>query len=155
MKDIQGYEGLYAITEDGQVWSYRSNSFLRGEYLKSGYIRYSLQANGKRAKKLGHRLVAEAFLENPNNLPQVDHINRDKTNNSVENLRWVSSSDNMKNRPKRQVNKIYCFENGKIYLSQSNAARELGIPVETVSQSVRYGCKASKGFHFYRIQESD
>lgn len=155
MKDIQGFEGKYAITEDGQVWSYRSNSFLRGEYLKSGYIRYSLQDKGKRVRKLGHRLVAEAFLENPNNLPQVDHINGDKTNNSVENLRWVSSNDNMKNRPKIRVNKIYCFENQKVYHSQSDAARELKIPVETISQSVRYGCKASKGFHFYKIQESD
>lgn len=155
MKDITGYEGLYAVTEDGQIWSYRNNSFLKGEYLKSGYIRYSLQANGKRIRKLGHRLVAETFLENPNNLPQVDHINGDKTNNSVENLRWVSQSDNIKNRPKIQVNKIYCFENKKIYCSQLAAARDLKIPVVTISQSIRYVCKASKGYHFYKIQESD
>lgn len=155
MKDIAGFEGKYAITEDGQVWSYRNNSFLRGEYLKSGYIRYSLQDNGKRVRKLGHRLVAEAFLENPNNLPQVDHINGDKTNNSIENLRWVSPSDNRKNRPKNRYCKIYCFENEKIYFSQPDAARELKISVESVGQSVRYGCKASKGYHFYRIQECD
>ena len=93
MKDIKGYEGKYAVTTDGKVWSYLSNKFLT-PFDKNGYERVELQ--GK--PFLVHRLVAETYIPNIDNKPTVDHIDRNKHNNCVENLRWATfqeQSDNI------------------------------------------------------------
>lgn len=85
MKDIKGYEGLYAITEDGKVWSYKSNQWMTpwffGDYLYIGLQDKSYAV---------HRLVAQTYLDNPNNLPCVNHKDEDKTNNAVTNLEWCT-----------------------------------------------------------------
>ena len=94
MKDIRDYEGLYAITEDGKVWSYRSKKFLKPEIMKLGYLRYALSKNGKTKKYLAHRLVAEAYIPNPNNYNEVSHIDETRDNNCVDNLEWCSHAIN-------------------------------------------------------------
>lgn len=94
MKDIKGYEGLYAITPEGEVWSYRRKKFLKPIADKKGYLIVILCKDGKVKNYKIHRLVAEAYIPNPNNLPQVDHINEDKTNNCVNNLQWITNKDN-------------------------------------------------------------
>jgi len=85
MKDIIGYEKLYAITSCGRVWSYKRNKFLSSEKV-NGYERVTLCKDGKRKHFLIHRLVAEAYIPNPNSYDTVDHINNDKTKNYVNNL---------------------------------------------------------------------
>lgn len=92
-KSICGYEGIYWITKSGHVIN--SN----GKMLKSydngyGYLIVDLKANGKRKHKKIHRLVAEAFIPNPDNLPEVNHKDENKYNNSVDNLEWCNSSYN-------------------------------------------------------------
>lgn len=94
MKDIKGYEGLYAITSCGKVWSYISNKFLKQKIDKDGYCTVNLYKDKKRKTKKIHRLVAEAYLENPNNLPEVNHKDEIKTNNSIQNLEWCSTKYN-------------------------------------------------------------
>ena len=95
MKDIKGYEGLYQINEKGEVYSVRSKSFRKPYKQKNGYMAIDFHVNGVRTKHLIHRLVATTFLENPDNLPQVDHIDNNPENNSLENLRWTSIKDNV------------------------------------------------------------
>lgn len=110
MKDIAGFEGLYAVTTNGMVFSHPkqwkagynmafTNSGHSGKYLslqyKSGrYIHVCLKKNGKRYTKDVHRLVAETFIPNPKNLPQVNHKNFDRRDNRVENLEWVTPEEN-------------------------------------------------------------
>jgi hypothetical protein len=97
-KDIKGFEGKYRISSYGNVWSITKG--LRNiNPGMSGYLSVSLWKNNKRVNTSIHRLVAEHFIDNPNNLPLVDHINNVRHDNNVSNLRWVdyvSNSLNMK-----------------------------------------------------------
>lgn len=99
MKDVLGYEGLYAVTREGLVWAY-PNRVHKGKFLKQslkkGYPFVCL-CKGPQIKQFTvHRLVAEAFLPNPDNLPQVNHKDSNKENNSVSNLEWCTASYNKK-----------------------------------------------------------
>lgn len=94
MKDIKGYEGIYAITSCGKVWGYRSQKFLKPKICK-GYLRINLCKNGIKKTYSIHRLVAETYIPNPNNLEEVHHINANKTDNYVGNLQWVTKQDNL------------------------------------------------------------
>ena len=96
---IPGFEEEYGISEDGEVYSYRLKRFLKTT-LDKGYYRVMLTKDERRYLKLLHRLIAETFIPNPDNLPLIDHINRDKTNNSIANLRWVTNQQNCMNQSK-------------------------------------------------------
>lgn len=106
MKDIPGYEGLYSISENGEVFSHRTKKFLKPCMTGWGYLQVGLRdIYGKRKTCLIHKLVALTYIPNPNNLSMVDHIDRNKLNNSVENLRWVSVKENNLNRDWEQFTK--------------------------------------------------
>lgn len=98
--DIKDFEGLYAVTENGEIFSYpkRTNA-KQGKWLKIAFDgRYKtvcLFKNGKKHQRLVHRLVAEAFCDNRENKPHVNHIDGNKTNNFANNLEWVTQSENM------------------------------------------------------------
>lgn len=94
MKDIKNYEGLYAVTSCGRVWSYKRQKFLTPEDNGHGYLRVNLYKDGKDKKYMIHRLVAEAYIPNPDNLPQVDHIDENKNHNYINNLQWITNRDN-------------------------------------------------------------
>ncbi len=101
MKDIEGYEGLYAVTKDGRVWSYPKKNGVnqKGTYLAPkettfGYLSVGLYKNGKRKVFLVHRLVLSAFICNPQNKPQANHKDGIKKNNNIENLEWNTCSEN-------------------------------------------------------------
>lgn len=105
-KDIKGYEGIYQVSNLGRVKSLpRFHKTKNGYYSKvkiltpikndRGYLLVGLSKEWKKQKIFVHRLVAEAFIPNPNNLPQVNHINEfEKDNNCVENLEWCSCKYN-------------------------------------------------------------
>ena len=93
MRDIVGYEGHYAITPDGNVWSHKRKNFMR-QLDHKGYKRVGLRKADERKQYLVHRLVAESYIQNLENKPEVNHINCDKTDNRVENLEWVTRSEN-------------------------------------------------------------
>lgn len=116
-KDVAGYEGLYQVSNMGKVRSLtrkvkiqdtNKNRVFRGSIkagcyeLKNGYHVVSLYKNGKSKRFFTHRLVAAAFLENPLNLPQVNHKDENKKNNSVDNLEWCDAKYN--------TNYGYCIE---------------------------------------------
>lgn len=94
IKEIKGYEGSYAITSLGRVWSYRRNIWLSEFYVGRGYAAVRLCSLGKETDKKVHRLVADAFIKNPDNKPQVNHINGDKKDNRAVNLCWATSREN-------------------------------------------------------------
>ena len=93
----------YQVSNTGLVRSIKHNrvKVLRPSLNNRGYWRVTLTANGIQTYHAVHRLIATAFIPNPDNKPQVDHINRIKTDNRVENLRWATSSENNINVPSR------------------------------------------------------
>ena len=108
-KPIKGYEGLYEVSNLGNVRSVDRHVMLGNQYCllngkpikpfpnSTGYLRVGLSKNSKDKKYLIHRLVAEAFIPNPNNLPCIDHINTIRDDNKVENLRWCDTAGNLAN----------------------------------------------------------
>ena len=93
-KDIEGYEGLYQVSNMGRVRSLRKNIILR-EGISRGYSVLNLSKNGKPLTKKVHRLVANAFIPNPDNLPQVNHKDENKLNNCADNLEWCTQEYNL------------------------------------------------------------
>ena len=84
----------YAISNLGRIKNLKTNHIIIPDKEEKGYCRLSIKINGKKKHFAVHRLVAIAFIPNPNNLPQVDHIDNNKTNNRVDNLRWCSNKEN-------------------------------------------------------------
>lgn len=98
-KPIIEYENYY-VSNQGKIKGPRCDN-IKPYIIKGGYAIVSLHSNQVTKKKLVHRIVAEAFIENPQNHPTVDHINRIKHDNRAENLRWVTVSENNMNNPHR------------------------------------------------------
>ena len=127
IKYVKGYEGLYYITSCGHVWSIQNKKFIAEEVTSSLKIRVELYKNGKREHRYIHNLVAEAYLENPDNLPEVDHLKHECgqiPSNNVNNLRWVEKVINCCNRE----NSIPVFNvmTNKHYCTIAMAERETG-----------------------------
>lgn len=93
--EIEGYDH-YSITQDGLVYAHNLGKYLSPYDNGLGYLAVKLRKNGKRKQYYLHRLVALTYLPNPNGLPDINHIDGDKSNNSVSNLEWVSRSENLK-----------------------------------------------------------
>ncbi len=91
---VPGYTA-YRVSDDGRVYSVRKGIFLRQQISKFGYPRVELKQDGRTYTAAVHRLVAAAFIPNPDNLPQVNHKNEIKTDNRVENLEWCTCSYNI------------------------------------------------------------
>ena len=101
-KPIKDFEGYYEVSNIGRVRSLNYKRTGKGKILKNiedykGYLEVVLTKNGKRKQFKVHRLVAEAFIPNPENKPCIDHINTVKSDNRVENLRWVTYKENSNN----------------------------------------------------------
>lgn len=116
-KPVKGYEGLYEVSNMGNVRSVDKylmfgNHYclfkgkpLKAQYNSDGYLKTRLSKNNKGKKYFVHRLVANAFIPNPSNLPCIDHINTIRDDNRVENLRWCSCKENSNNPLTKEHNK--------------------------------------------------
>lgn len=94
-KPISGYENLYNISNLGNVFSIKSNRNIKPIKNYKGYLMVGLCKNKKRKNYLVHRLVAGAFIDNPNNLPEINHKDENPSNNVVFNLEWCTHKYNM------------------------------------------------------------
>jgi hypothetical protein len=95
--DLVGFIGFYKINKQGEIWSCKQHKLLTKQINESGYEFYKL-TNGNLTKGFIHRLLAIQYIPNPENKPEIDHIDRNKTNNSLDNLRWVTRIENANNK---------------------------------------------------------
>lgn len=145
MKKIVGYED-YAISENGDVFSYRTNKFLKPQKNRRGYYCVLLYRDGNVKLCRIHRLVAEAFLPNPNGYDTVDHIDGCKENNCVSNLQWMTAADNTRkanNKPVAQYTRYGEFV--KQYNSVLHASAETGVDRYDIAACARGKCN-SRGY---------
>ncbi len=164
MKDIKDYEDLYAITEDGKVWSkprhtgYRhiGGYWMKPQVYSEGYERVLLCKEGKATRKSIHRLVAEAYLDRIEGLDVVNHKDEDKLNNHFSNLEWCTTQYNVEySAAKRRkldlsFKKWYEFEHPDHGIKRVNRvqrlAEEFGISKGQLSGLVNGRLKSAKGW---------
>lgn len=173
-RDIAGYAGLYKVSNQGNVksleravWNGKTyytkpEKNLKPSIMKIGYPRVTLAKDGKQEQFYIHRLVADAFIPNPNGLNEIDHIDANKQNNNVSNLRWVTHLENMKHSAElgraydgsanlvHGVNKRAVIRSdGKRYESVISAAKDLGYKTSMmVYQNLKGLTQECKGFTF-------
>lgn len=142
MKAIKNYENLYSVTTDGRIYSHISNRFLKNQLSKNGYEVVSLVSSGFKTTCYVHRLVAEAYINNPQQLPVVNHVDGNKRNNKLSNLEWCTYSDNIihaYDNELRDSNRKYSDEFcSKIYTylidgwRQKDVAEAMGVSVGVI-----------------------
>lgn len=170
-KDVVGYEGLYQVSNLGRIKSLdRRARIHNGAYRqvkghivpirkgeKTNYPFVGLTKNHNASLIRVHRIVAEAFIPNPNNYPQVNHKDGDKTNNCVSNLEWVTCSQNIKhaydNRLNKRARPVECLKDGvviKTYKSALEAEKVDGFCSRNIAHCCnhRYRHKRHKGFEW-------
>ena len=166
-KDIPGYEGLYGVTKDGKVYSFRTKKFLKPAVDKGGYLYVCLTNNKTKKTYLSHRLVALTYIPNPNNYPQVNHKDENKQNNHVSNLEWCTNkyninygtgiqrrSNTLKGENNYNSKKVRCIETGQIFNCERCANEFLGKTVKNrnISACCRGERKTSYGYHWEYIE---
>ena len=159
-KPIKGYEGLYEISNYGQVKSNKREG-TKGLLMKplvvplNDYYKVKLCKNGKERKYSIHRLVAETFVPNPNDKPQVNHKNGNKHDNYFENLEWVTCSENLHHayrtglRKTRKVVQILDDKIIKIYRNCHKASADTGIGYPNIYYVLHGRNKFAGGYEWY------
>lgn len=162
-KDIEGYEQLYQISNLGRVKSlnYRhtgKEKILKQKTGKDGYCIVGLCQQNKRKFYYVHRLVGQAFIENPNNYPMVNHKDENKENNCVSNIEWCDAKYNtnygtaIERRVEKLSKPVMCIETGEIYSSTRELERQLGFGQGNISQCCNGKRKTAYG-HTWRYVE--
>ena len=151
-KDVVSYEGLYQISNFGRV---KGKHRIKSQQDNGkGYLMVRLNKNGKSRWHLVHRLVAKAFIENPENKPTVNHIDGNRKNNKFNNLEWATYSENNLHSYRSNGRKsalavpIYCIETGKIYKSSYDASKDTGIPQSSINRCANGIFKSTNGTHW-------
>ena len=167
-RDIEGYEGYYQVSNkgrvkslprqlwNGKVWFESKEIILSGKEDCEGYPVVSLNKNLKRKHIRVHRLVAQAFIPNPNNYRVVNHIDGSRNNNNVENLEWCTQQYNIRHAVKigrfdKTMKGIKVLETGKVYPSIHECARDMieyKVDFRHISDCIRGKLKSHAGFHF-------
>ena len=168
-KDITGYESLYQVSSHGNVKSLRSGRFMKPS--GNTYKTVTLTRNGTQTTKYVHRLVAEAFLENPNGCKTVNHKDENKSNNAADNLEWCTHEQNCRHSYRLHPDRLSCLQSElakrkrilkkskrvaqrnlitgevvKVYDSAREAARQTGLSQGNISSCCRGRYKKANGY---------
>lgn len=151
IKTIEQYPN-YLITSFGRVWSNQSQKWLTPTINKRGNHQREYVSLGRGNKEYIHRLVAKAFIPNPNNYDEVDHIDANGLNNHADNLRWVTHQQNMGNEITKETVKqntgYYCeieeIATGKLFIGYKAAAEYSGLHEETIRNHTKNKVKNPK-----------
>jgi hypothetical protein len=166
-KDVKGYEGIYKVSNFGRVKSldrevapnnrvpyWRKGKICKQSKSNLGYMTVGFTVNNVKVNKYVHRLVAEAFITNVNNYPQINHIDCDKTNNRINNLEWCTNSQNQIHASKNGLNKLHLHrvaysgeKNGRSLLTKEQV-------LEIKQKYIPYKYSAKKLAQEYNVSES-
>ena len=164
-RDIKGYEGLYQVSNLGRVRSLNCRGhkgcigILTPRLDGKGYEMVALYKEGKARNTKVHRLVAQAFIPNPNNYPQVNHKDEDKTNNNVDNLEWCTNeyNHNYGTRNERVAKslsrKVICITTGEIFNSMREACRKYDINTGRMTECCQGKRKTAGGYKWEYFKE--
>lgn len=150
-KDVVGYEGLYKVSSLGRVKG--KKGIIKTQYNNHKYPLLHLYKNGVSRAYTVHRLVAMAFIPNPEHKPQVNHIDGDKSNNNLDNLEWATESENQIHRyhvlgnsgydRQKHVTKVKCIETGIVF----NSIQEASFHTKTPHSNIVAACRKYKHHH--------
>ena len=161
-KDITGYEGRYQISNRGRVkglpidekYCKRKEEIILNPFVcGSGYHEVILTFKGSRKPKLIHRLVADAFIPNPDNKREVNHKDGNKFNNDVSNLEWVTPSENQLHsfntlNADRHTRKVLCVETKEVFNSIKEASEKYGLWTTLIFKCCKGTQKTTGGYHW-------
>jgi HNH endonuclease/NUMOD4 motif len=163
-KDTE-YEN-YEVSNTGKVRNKNTKRELKLALTRKGYLKAQVKDNTKHVGRYIHRLVAQSFIPNPNNCPQVDHLDNDKSNNHVSNLEWVTNKENHRRkvadglnvvpenagRPKQPIEQLDLEGRSiAVYSSIAEAVKATGIPQPKISCVLSGTQKTTHGYTFKRI----
>lgn len=162
-KDIKDYEGLYQVSNLGRVKSFKHKKERILKLRFTGrYYQAELYKNESSKSYSVHKLVAEAFIPNPDNLPCINHKDEDKSNNCVDNLEWCTQYYNihygtgLHRRIVTQYKPVICIEKGICYPSQIEAGQQLGISHRHINDCCKGRRHTTGGYHWkYAEQGGD
>lgn len=164
-KDVEGYEGVYQVSNLGRVKRVTTGRILKPLKHTSGYLNIGLYKNHTVSKKLIHRLVAQAFIPNPENKQEVNHIDEDKTNNLYSNLEWSTRKENnnhgtrnerMRKTLSTPILAINLKTGGVEEFHGSNeCARQLGLNQSHITSVLKGGYKQTGGYTFKYINKGE
>ena len=157
-RDIKGYEGIYQVSNMGNVKNIKFNRIIKPFTQGAGYLRVDLSKENTRIRSLVHRLVAKTFIPNPENKPEVNHIDEDKTNNRIDNLEWCTRKENLNHGTrserfsKSKSKPIIAIDiaNGEYneYVSCKDCAIQLGLNAGNISSVLTGRIKQTGGYVF-------
>ena len=167
-KPIKGYEGLYEVSNTGKIKSFQRGKIriLYPRKTPRGYLHVILSKNKVNKDLRVHRLVASAFIPNPLNKPEVNHIDGNKDNNNVDNLEWATRGENMNHavkmglcdeRIKKRSCPVIVFDMDGNFIgkfsSQTMAAKYLGVGRSSISETLCGKREIACGYRFERINQ--
>ena len=167
-RDISGYEGYYQVSNFGRVRRV-GKALIKPQNNGNGYLTVGLSKNGRVKKAFIHRLVAQAFVDNPNGCNVVNHLDEDRTNNKADNLEWTTLTDNFKygsaqrraranwnaSRESHINNRrvlIRCVELDRVFCGIVDAKQALNIKGYNISSCIHGRRKRAYGYHWELVE---
>ena len=154
-REVVGYEGLYFVDEYGDITNAKTGRIMKRHINRFGYANVSLTKNGKQSQHKVHRIVAEAFIANPEGKKTVNHIDGNKLNNYVGNLEWATYKENNVHASNMGLmgtaKRVKIVETNEIFNSVGSCARKIGGDTADIMRCLHGKTKTHKGYHFAEV----